>query len=55
MSNYGPYVSLDTRGQGQLFLATCQDCGAVVEIGGKDGTNLHDEWHARPTQETDPE
>lgn len=52
MSDYGPYVVLDTRGQGQLFLATCQDCGAVVEIGDKGATNLHDKWHTRLTQES---
>ena len=39
---YGPYVVVETRGQGFVGLMTCLRCGAAVL---DNATERHNEWH----------
>ena len=46
-SDYTPYATVETRGQGLIGLMSCRRCGATLTIEPEiDVTALHDEWHA---------
>lgn len=43
--NYEPYITVQTRGYGDVGLMTCKRCGAVVMLDKAETPRLHDKWH----------
>lgn len=41
---YDQYYALESEA-GRIGLSSCLNCGAVVILGDRDTTKIHDEWH----------